>query len=55
MDSKTEIQLTQLTHAINRIADAINVLAEVYYQCNAPAEDDVQPREGQSLSDREHL
>lgn len=47
--------LTELAKAHDRAATAIERFAEVYYHCNAPTVDDEPVREGQSLSDREHL
>lgn len=37
--------------ALNRIADAIERLADAYLYCNAPDEEGEESRPGQSLSD----
>lgn len=44
---------TPTTQALNRIADALERLADAYLYVNQP--EDEPSFEGQSLSDREHL
>ena len=42
---------TPTTQALNRIADALERLADAYLYCNAPDEEGEESSPGQSLSD----
>lgn len=44
---------SDIAHALGKVADAINRLADAYLYVNQP--EDEPAFEGQSLSDREHL
>ena len=46
-----DILETPTTQALNRIADALERLADAYLYCNAPHEEGEESRPGQSLSD----
>lgn len=41
----------EMAEALDRVAEAINRLADAYLYCNAPDEEGEEPRPGQSLSD----
>lgn len=46
-----DILETPATQALNRIADALERLADAYLYCNAPDEEGEEAYAGQSLSD----
>jgi hypothetical protein len=52
-DERIQRTAPELSAALNRIADALERLADVYLYVNQP--EDEPSFEGQSLSDREHL
>jgi hypothetical protein len=50
-DERIQRAAPELSAALNRIADALERLADAYLYCNAPDEEGEESRPGQSLSD----